>query len=297
MLLYSKERFYPTLINTLVLQDAELAFWYVHRSVYDPAITLGVKQTVDSLVTLIDSEHNHKASELWYEKAPVPLNILAPFFGLVTKELPQDIEILAGVMHVITSQVDVYNLIRQKKEIRQTIKFSLSVTQEYQMSWDSFKAQASKPVFNLPLFNGQTTGSFIGMPAQTALITETYKQPTGIENVLNLGIEGVIEEGRGTISLEGIAAGTELELTVEDLKKDPNWTDLGFGTWYNATLDQSLCFDVEEEEYAQEFETMMQKTLQDLKENTVQEEQSINNDNSATSTLRSKLKLGMKGVS
>lgn len=275
MLVYSKERFYPTLINVIVLEDATGGFWYIHRSVYDVALILSAKQTIEGITTLLDSENN-KAAVLKWAEAPHPIDILAPFFGLVSEELPAgDIEVLAGVMHSITSQISLYGFIKQPKAIRTTIEFSLSVVNEYQMSWDAFKAQCTKPEFRSPIFSGSP---FIGSN------DVNYDQQ-------RLPSKNTIEEDAVVrVDVGGIEAGEEVEVSVELLRDDPDWEDLGFGTWYNKKLNQALSVEDEDADYEAEFNTLAEQTRIEIFESN--EEDSNSEGKSAKQTLANKMKLG-----
>lgn len=279
MIFYSKERLYPTLINTLVLEDTEGGFWYVHRSVYDSALTLSVKQTADGLLTLIDSSSNSPAIESWYSAAPEPLNILAPYFGLISEELPAcRIDVLAGVMHAITSQIDAYNFIKQPKAIRTTVKMSLSVLNEYQMAWDSFSAQCTKPQFKNPEFSGQR---YSYPPMDEAHLVYAHSAGEMQKAV------AIIEE---TDLIGDAEVGEELDLSVDELRANPNWTDLGGGTWYNAVTDECVCIELSEEEYQKEFDAILEGNM-----SASQEEEPQKETGSAQSALASKLKLGKRG--
>ncbi|GKX28653.1 hypothetical protein SH1V18_11330 [Vallitalea longa] len=137
MLVTSKKRYLPTTINTLVLIKNDY-FFYIHRDVYDKAIMLTDRYTLDELVENIQPQNNLSAINYYYENSPSPINILAPFLGLVDKGLPNDIETLTGAIHVITAAIDVkaYTLI--ESDLRKTLEFSLYIKEEYEMAWERF---------------------------------------------------------------------------------------------------------------------------------------------------------------
>ncbi|WP_105614113.1 hypothetical protein [Vallitalea okinawensis] len=137
MLVMSLERYLPTTVNTIVLQEDNIYF-YMHRSIYDKALILADQHTLESLITLVDPKSNHETIQWFYEKAPQPLNILAPYIGLVEGDIHRDMEECCGVLHAICAALDIRRLITQPKELRQCISFSLSVKEEYQMAWEVF---------------------------------------------------------------------------------------------------------------------------------------------------------------
>ncbi|GMQ55935.1 hypothetical protein AN1V17_03270 [Vallitalea sediminicola] len=137
MLVTSKKRYLPTTINTLVLVKND-DFFYIHRDVYDKAIILTDRYTLEELIKNIEPEHNLSAIQYFYDNTPTPINILAPFLGLVVEGLPEDIEILTGAIHIITAATDVKSYTRVHTELRKTLEFSLYIQEEYEMAWERF---------------------------------------------------------------------------------------------------------------------------------------------------------------
>lgn len=137
MLVTSKKRYLPTTINTLVLVKND-DFFYIHRDVYDKAIILTDRYTLEELIKNIEPEHNLSAIQYFYDNTPAPINILAPFLGLVVEGLPEDIEILTGAIHIITAATDVKAYTRVHTELRKTLEFSLYIQEEYEMAWERF---------------------------------------------------------------------------------------------------------------------------------------------------------------
>lgn len=137
MLVTSKERYLPTTINTLVLIKNDY-FFYIHRDVYDKAIMLNDRYTLDTLIENIQPKNNLSAIEYFHENTPSPINILAPFLGLVDKGLPNDVETLTGAIHVITAAIDVKAYTQIDSNLRKTLEFSLYIKEEYEMAWERF---------------------------------------------------------------------------------------------------------------------------------------------------------------
>jgi hypothetical protein len=139
MLVVSKERYLPVTINTIVLAK-EGRYYYVHRDVYDQAVVLFDRyQTLDTLIHEINGSQISSDTVAWFfENAPKPINILAPFLTLVDGEIEKDMEVICGVLHAITAMINVRNFILKPIEIRKSVSFSLSIKEEYEMAWDRF---------------------------------------------------------------------------------------------------------------------------------------------------------------
>lgn len=137
MLVASKDRYLPTVINTLVLSGGEY-FYYVHRDVYDQAVILANKYTYDELISIVEPQHNLLSMQRFYAYAPYPINILAVFLGIVDTGLSEDMEVLTGALHVITASTNVRAYVEVNKELRKTLQFSLYIQEEYEMAWERF---------------------------------------------------------------------------------------------------------------------------------------------------------------
>ncbi|QUI25109.1 hypothetical protein HZI73_23665 [Vallitalea pronyensis] len=137
MLVASRDRFLPTVINTLVLSKNDY-FYYIHRDVYDQAVILADKYTKESLMSIIEPQHNLSAIHYFYEQAPYPIHILAVFLGIVDSGLSEDMEVLTGALHVITAATNIKSYVEVNKELRKTLQFSLYIQEEYEMAWERF---------------------------------------------------------------------------------------------------------------------------------------------------------------
>lgn len=163
MIVASKERYLPVVVNTLVLAKDDWYF-YLHRDVYDQAVVLTdrFEQAFEDLAELIGSRHGNEATVRWfYEQAPRPLHILAPYIHLIDGEIGQDMELCCGVLHVITAMIHARQFILKPLEIRKSVSFSLTIKEEYEMAWERFF------VSSIPYDQrGQLIQAGIGRPAQ-----------------------------------------------------------------------------------------------------------------------------------
>lgn len=146
MLICSDSRVYPTNINIMTLQSRERKYFYVHRSLYDQAV-------------IIRDRYNGKEGELvdalgWTDKVPdcvayfrlvvpEPLDILGFFLLLIRdcQQLDDDgctIEDLCGAIHSMSTSTNFRNMLKFPKDVRSSISFSLTIKEEYELSWDRF---------------------------------------------------------------------------------------------------------------------------------------------------------------
>lgn len=139
MIVASRKRYLPVTTNTIVLSQADWYF-YVHRDVYDQAVVLSdLHQHYEELLPFVmTSNKNEKAIEFFYLNAPKPINILAPFLGLVNGNIEEDIELCSGILHTITAMINTRNYIQKSAEIRKSVSFSLAIKEEYEIAWDRF---------------------------------------------------------------------------------------------------------------------------------------------------------------
>ncbi|MDR1523279.1 MAG: hypothetical protein LBS29_04945 [Endomicrobium sp.] len=142
MLVYSDTRYVPTYTNTMVLEDKFNKYFYIHRSLYDQAVVLYdlYNKDIGMLRNMIAGTFKKKAALYFYENAPVPINILGLFLDLLDsmEELEEDLEVLSGIIHVISTTLDFRKLLKVDMQIRLSVRFSMSILNEYSLSWHKF---------------------------------------------------------------------------------------------------------------------------------------------------------------
>lgn len=142
MLVISEKRYFPSTVNTIVLSKNDL-YYYVHRDVYDQSVVLSDRHNLESLSTVIGIKEEGTEIVSWfYENAPSPINILAPYLYLVEGEISKDMEECCGVLHSITAVINVRRFITQPAELRKSVTFSLSIKEEYELAWERFFMEA-----------------------------------------------------------------------------------------------------------------------------------------------------------
>lgn len=128
-----------------MMLEVDGGFIYLSRNVYDQAVILNDRFEDDYTIIrnmLGISDLQNAAIEYFGEVAPEPLNILAPFLGLVTDvELEQDIEELCGVLHQMAATINFCSFIRVPKEVRADVSFTDNFIRKYKDSWDSIETK------------------------------------------------------------------------------------------------------------------------------------------------------------
>lgn len=149
MLIYSKDRLMPSNINMMVLQGAEGGYYYIHRSLYDQAVILEdrYKDNTDALLRGLgkDPEEYLPLNVCTFrDNVPRPINILAYFLLLIDDiaTTRETVEVLCGAIHVMSSIVNFRQFLKIPKETRASVSFSLSIREEYEVSWDRFFQEA-----------------------------------------------------------------------------------------------------------------------------------------------------------
>ncbi|MFB9277198.1 hypothetical protein [Cohnella cellulosilytica] len=173
MIVASRERYLPVVVNTLVLRKDNWYF-YLHRDVYDQAVVLNDRydETFDDLVGLVGSKHGNEETVRWfYEQAPRPLHILAPFIHLIDGKIERDMELVCGALHVITAMIHIRQFILKPLEIRKSVSFSLTIKEEYELAWERFFVSSIPYDQRGALIQG--VGDTVAQPASRASLTDT----------------------------------------------------------------------------------------------------------------------------
>lgn len=139
MIVISTERFVPINPGWIVLQDKDGVYYYVRRTLYDQAVILEDRYRghIPTLCNLIGGNANLECIEKFIKYAPSPLHILGYFLALLDGDI-DDFTDIVGALYLITSNINVRMLITQPAEVRQQVRFSLSVREEYSDLWDRF---------------------------------------------------------------------------------------------------------------------------------------------------------------
>lgn len=142
MLIRSDTRYVPTAVNMIVLQGEDGAYYYLHRSLYDQCVILRDQyiNLIPSFYKLLGFEGEHpKVCDTFMDAVPEPLDILAPFLAIITDcEKLDNIDDMCGAISSMSMSVDFRKMFKVPATVRASIKFSLSVREEYRVQWDRF---------------------------------------------------------------------------------------------------------------------------------------------------------------
>lgn len=167
MLICSAKRYYPTDVNMLVLEKDGLYF-YVHRSLYDQAVILDDMLSRIGIDEMCMKIKRSKPVPMVYDfiaKAPKPISALGCFLVLVTEPLTDFID-MCGAIHVMSGPLNFRRMIDLPVELQNSIQFSLSVKEEYELSWDRwFDLNETPAVVSKPI---ATDDSEVEVPTHTA---------------------------------------------------------------------------------------------------------------------------------
>lgn len=123
MIVYSKTQYLVLIPNTMVLEK-EGNYFYIESSLYNNLVILNHQYEFNRVGELIGRENNLETIEWLKDQLPEPINILAPFLRLVSKEVEQDLELCVGSLHeIFCTGLNPYGFIKTPMEIRRDIEF------------------------------------------------------------------------------------------------------------------------------------------------------------------------------
>lgn len=145
MILY-KERLSSIIQENCIMLELKdrKAYVYLTKATYDQALLLSDRYNGElpylSKVILGTCEKvsadDMAAIHYFFEKAPEPLNILAPFLGLCkSMQLQKDMKLLCGVLHMMSMAIDFNAFTLVPEEVRADCKFTRSMLNSYEQSW------------------------------------------------------------------------------------------------------------------------------------------------------------------
>lgn len=189
MILWKKNTISIAQHNIIMLDSEEdNAYIYLSRGVYDQALLLSdrVEGELSYLRKLVagDNPEHTEAITYFFNTAPAPLNVLAPYLGLVSGdvELHNDMEELCGVLHMLSMTIDFNEFTKVPPEVRSGVEFTKKSIWRYKQSWqdiemklkvsdidlNSVSVEAVAEILSkfLPVFSGQPVMQNVGMPLQ-----------------------------------------------------------------------------------------------------------------------------------
>ena len=183
MLIYTRERLLPANINMIVLTDNDGGYYYLHRSLYEQAVIVEdrYKEHIDDLIRALGSDPDvtrPTCVSYFVAKAPRPINILGYYLHLIDNVYQLDdlsMETLCGAIHVMSSVLNFREFLKIPKEARAGVSFSLSIREEYEVSWDRFFQEA------IP-YSSISTNNVTHYQPQKSVATTTSGEELTLEN-------------------------------------------------------------------------------------------------------------------
>lgn len=145
MILFKKEIGKILQGSTVMLDADDIGTIIVNRSVYDQMLLLSdrFEGELSYLNKTINADsNNHRAEiEYFFETAPEPINMLAPFLGLVGEntEIGCDFEKICGILHQMSSIINFNEFVKVPAEIRADVTFTKRELLRYKDSWESLE--------------------------------------------------------------------------------------------------------------------------------------------------------------
>lgn len=143
MILYNKEEIKLMVQNVIVLQcDGSGASIYVSQDVYKQAVLVGAR--FEDEIGIILSELGIERSNVinfFYENAPEPINILAPFLGLVDSKikLQNDLEESCAILHKLSMSIDFNLFLLVPAEVRNGVRITANMIKDAKGAWEDAK--------------------------------------------------------------------------------------------------------------------------------------------------------------
>jgi hypothetical protein len=117
-------------------------FVYLSKSTYDQALLLSDR--FEGECTYLNEKINGKDRSMivndhtidyFFKNAPEPINILAPYLGLIDFKLDEDLEQLCGALHMLSMTIDFNEFSKVPDTVRANVRFSRSTIKRYKQNW------------------------------------------------------------------------------------------------------------------------------------------------------------------
>ncbi len=174
----------------LELENEVQGFIYLSKSTYDQALLLSdrLEGEVSYLRKVLSGSATSHAEEIqyFYETAPEPLNILAPFIGLVKADvkLERNMRTLCGVLHVMSMAIDFNEFSKVPASVRANVEFGKSAIRKYEQSWNDMEVKIKVADIDLENVSVEAVADILTkfLPALSgSYVQPSYSQPADAE--------------------------------------------------------------------------------------------------------------------
>ncbi|MCM1440601.1 MAG: hypothetical protein NC131_15600 [Roseburia sp.] len=201
MIVASETRYVPVTPGYLTLQDSEGLYYYVHRTFFEQAVIMQDRygDDIETLKNQIGGNPDFVAIEKFVEYVPKPINIMGYFLALLQEDI-EDFEDIIGAMDVISTALNLRNLIKQPASIRQSVSFSVSIQNEYSDAWDLFFQNCYEYDWMKSMLSGGGARAVEPAPARRASsrassYTPVYEEEEEEEEAEDLGLSYLNPDG------------------------------------------------------------------------------------------------------
>lgn len=150
-----------------VEESVEKGVVYLSKSTYDQALLLfdrmeGELSYLKKALIGTSAKHS-EAIDYFYNSAPEPLNILAPYLGLIRDdvELETDIRSLCGALHMMSMIIDFNEFAKVPAEVRANVDFSKSTVRKYEQSWKDMEVKLKVADIDLETISVEAVASIL----------------------------------------------------------------------------------------------------------------------------------------
>lgn len=191
MILYKKTPF-PFKMKNIMMLDVSIptideegegnneCVVYVSKNTYDQCVRLHgrLEGELGLICRLMSVDYGEDTVVNWFHKnAPEPVNMLAPFLGLLQKkhEIEKDnIEQMFGYLHILSQIINFDNYTLMPAEARADISVGNAVLKSYKESWSDLEQSLVDriPVSLMPASVGQQTVQYMSSPVDTQSTSE-----------------------------------------------------------------------------------------------------------------------------
>lgn len=126
--------------------EEEQACIYLSKAVYDQCLLLADRseyslETVKRAVFGNETCTHSNQIEYFFDHAPEPLNILAPYLGRVKVdvEIPMDLRFMCGVLHMLSMAIDFELFAKSPAAVRNGLYFKKSSVVKFEDSWNDIE--------------------------------------------------------------------------------------------------------------------------------------------------------------
>ncbi len=153
MICYDKRYLRTSRLNTIVEphfgkdeegNETTLGYIYSDKTTYTDCILLQMKfdENLAAMVSQLSPAEKHMpAVNFYFENAPKPFNMLAPYLGLMSSSinLENDIEELTSRLFIMSKSIGFNSFIQVPKSLRMSLIFSASEFNRYKVEIDEYK--------------------------------------------------------------------------------------------------------------------------------------------------------------